>query len=167
MKENVSKKIFIPIMALLILAGGTYGTTQALADEPLNNDLVVQKIAERFGLNEADVGSFFEDMGKHGNDWMNGHFEKKLDQLVADGEITEEQKQALLDKHAELQSEREILRKEWNSMTENERLAARDAHHDQMESWAEEMGIDLKDFRMGFGDKGMMDHGNLDGMMKM
>jgi len=64
--------------------------------------------------------------------------EAKLDEAVGDGVITAEQKQALLDKRAEMQQEREQKREE-------------------TKTWREESGIDfeaLAPYKSGYGGKG-------------
>lgn len=64
--------------------------------------------------------------------------EKRLDEAVGDGVITAEQKQALLDKDAEMQTKYEQLREE-------------------MQQWQEQSGIDfeaLAPYHIGCGGRG-------------
>lgn len=63
---------------------------------------------------------------------------ERLDEAVADGVITPDQKQALLDKRAEMQEKREQLREE-------------------MRTWMDENGFDceaLAPYRIGYGGRG-------------
>lgn len=166
-KANI-KNLVIPVVALMLLAGVTYGSSQALADDDPSTGSgqsfspIVQRLVERFNLNEDEVGEVLEEFrGQH--HWrIQERMEERLAQLVNSGELTETQKQAILDKHAEMKAEHEELMTKWSSMTEDERLAAHEAHKDQLEAWAEENGIDLSEilgsrfFKGGFGHHRMM-----------
>jgi restriction endonuclease Mrr len=152
------KNYLIPVLALVFLASVTYGAGQALADDPDQFPPFVQRLVEKFNLNESEVGEVLEEFRGEHHLRMQERMGSRLSQLVIEGEITEVQKQAILDKHAEMQAEHEELMSRWPLMTEEERLAAHEAHRDQLKAWAEEQGLDLSEI-LGFGDgMGMRNH---------
>jgi FKBP-type peptidyl-prolyl cis-trans isomerase len=71
--------------------------------------------------------------------------EEHLSEAVQNGVITQEQKDLLDAKHAEMSAEREAYREEMKANRENNR-----AEH---EAWAAENGIDLDVLRDGMGPK--------------
>jgi len=138
------------ILALSALALGTvaivglYGaktiSAQGGRDHPF-----VQRLAERFGLNEDEVETFFEEEKEAHRQEKQAKFEEYLDQAVADGKITEEQKQAILAKHEEHQAEMEALKAELKDLSPEERKAKMQELKQEMEQWAEENGINLEE----------------------
>jgi hypothetical protein len=119
------KKILTATLLAAVLVGGTFLVTQnALAqEEPVG---LIERLAQRFGLDQAQVE---EEVSRFRQD---GGFrrgvqkpEADLDQAVADGAISPEQKQALEAK--------------WE-----ERQAQREAHREEMKTWMEEQGLDCQ-----------------------
>ena len=139
------KNLVIPVLALVLLTSVSYGATQALAEESGNFPPLVARLVERFNLNEDEVGEVLDEFKGEHHLRMQERMEARLSELINDGEITEEQKQAILDKHAEMRADHEELKSKWSSMTDDERLALHEAHRDQMEAWAEENGLDLSE----------------------
>lgn len=132
----MNKKILIPTLGLAALVGlGALGVSAVKANDTGNG--FVQRIAERFGLNEEEVSTFVQEMREERKTQMQTSMEERLDQAVADGVITEEQKQALLDKKADMWAEKE-------------------QHREEMQAWFEEQGIDREALMQygGFGHKG-------------
>ncbi|MFW5703578.1 MAG: hypothetical protein ACOCXQ_01975 [Patescibacteria group bacterium] len=110
---------------------------------------IITQIAERFGLNEVEVRTVVEETQtanraehrKQRQEEMND----RLDKLVADGIYTQEQKELILQKHEEHQSDE----------------PSRGAHHEEMEAWATEHNIDLTHLHPeGFGPKNRMNRSN-------
>ena len=129
-----NSKLFMFIAATVILMGiaGFYGLKTARADEASQYPPVMQKLVERFNLNEDEVKAVFDDFRVERQAEMKARFEERLNQAVSDGQISEEQKQLIIAKHEELRAER-------------------NAKRDELKTWAEENGIDLQLF---FGPKG-------------
>lgn len=141
-KAKTIKVAALPLLALAVLFGaGVYGVTKISADEAGGSPSIIQKLAETFNLDETEVQGVFEAQREERMQEKQAHFEEHLDQLVADGELTEEQKQAIIDKKAEMEE----------TMT---------AMRENMQTWAEENGIDFPIFghgmRGGFGKGGFM-----------
>lgn len=96
---------------------------------------IVQKLIERFGLNEDEVSQVIEEEREERRQKGKEMMEQRLDEAVADGQITEEQKQAILEKQEQMEQEK-------------------GQHQEEMKQWAEENGIDWPMFGSGM-RKGM------------
>jgi hypothetical protein len=135
------KKLTILTLGLAALIGvGTLGV-KAVSAQDGGYPPFVQSLAEKFGLNQDEVKTFFDEQMEVRHNQMMQAKEERLDQAVADGVITEEQKQALLNKWEELRQKHE-------------------AEREELQAWFEENGIDqeaLRDY-WGFGPRGMHPH---------
>ena len=156
----MNKKILLPIITAAIMTGVVAGTGYVYAEDENPQNTLVQKIAQRFGLNESDVKVVFDEDRSERQAEMQARFADRLTQAVSNGEITEAQKQLILDKHEEMQSQRETEREQFQNMTAEERRSEREAHHQELETWAETNGIDIEYLFGGFGGpKGSGMHG--------
>lgn len=125
-----SKAIAIPAAALA-LAGGLYLTgTSVQAQEASSgrHETIVQELSSRFGLDQSELESFFDEKKADKKAEMAANAEDRLAQAVEAGELTQTQVDAILAKRDELQAQREQDRAE-------------------LEAWAEENGIDMKYLR--------------------
>jgi hypothetical protein len=105
---SINKKILIPTIGLIAAIGlGALGVSAVKADETTTYPPIVQKIAEKFGLNESDVQSVFDQERQDRINQMQQAREQRLEQAVTDGVINEDQKQAIIDKWSEMQKERQ------------------------------------------------------------
>lgn len=104
---------------------------------------IVQKIAQKFNLSEADVQAVFDEEHKTRMAEMNKVFESNLSKKVSDGTLTEDQKQKIIAKKKELEEARISNFEKFKDMTPNERKAAMEKQKSELESWAKENGIDL------------------------
>lgn len=140
----MNKKLLIPALGLATFIGaGVLGVSAARADAFDSSSPIVRKLVERFGLKEDEVVSTFEELRAERQEMMQQTKEERLNQAVADGVITEEQEQALLNK--------------WE-----EKKAERQQHKQDLQTWFEEQGIDPEALRLygGFGHKGF-GHGHM------
>jgi hypothetical protein len=94
---------------------------------------------ERFGLNAGEVQEVFQEVRDERHQEMQAHFEERLDELVASGDLTEDQKDTLLAKKAEMWESREELM----NLSPEERRAKMQERREEMNAWAEENGTDL------------------------
>lgn len=143
----MNKKTLATLLALgVITAGGYFGVSAVKADNFSPHTEIAQKIAEQFNLNEADVQAVFDAVHEERQQEMqesaSRRSEEKLNKAVEDGVLTQEQKDALMQKMQEHSGERQQNREE-------------------MQTWFEEQGIDetkLHEY-LGFGgpreEKGM------------
>lgn len=152
------KYIIIPAAAIGLigtatLLGVSAAQAEDIADEP---PPIVQMIAEHFNLDQDEVASVFQQERETRR-------QEHLDNLVEDGVLTEEQRDLLEAKQDEMKEERDAIRDA--DLTPEEQHDAMQELHDEMETWAEENGIDLP--MEGFGPRGGMHEGfgEGDGMM--
>lgn len=140
------KKIILPVLALVAAGIVVFGIPQsANAQTPGEGvQTLIQKIAQKFGLKQADVQSVFDEHKKEMGTKREANYEARLTTLVTEGKITEAQKQLILAKHTELQSKREANRTAMQNMTAEQRKAAMEAHKTELESWAKQNNIDVK-----------------------
>jgi LPS sulfotransferase NodH len=129
-----SKRLIATFLVLgAIISIGYFGTTSVFADDEKPKDILVQRIAEKFDLNESDVEAVFEAVKDEKIAEMEARREEKLSQAVSDGVITETQKNILLSKM-------------------KEHMETRKMNHEEMQAWFAEQGIDHEKLReyMGF-----------------
>ena len=124
----MNNKILIPTLGLAALIGATlFGVSAASADDETYTHPMMQALTERFGLNEDEVETFMGEQMQERHQEMQQSKEDRLEMAVSDGVITEDQKNALMEK--------------WNQMHE-ERSQERGEHKEEMQAWMESEGID-------------------------
>ncbi|OGM31511.1 hypothetical protein A2803_02120 [Candidatus Woesebacteria bacterium RIFCSPHIGHO2_01_FULL_44_21] len=146
----MKKKIFLSSVVMTgLLAVGAIGILPASAQEATDYPTIIQKLADRFGLNVEEVQDVFEEERAEHHAQMLDSFEDRLSQAVTDGKITEEQKQAILNKHEELTAKMEELRNQ--NISRDEMHEQMRAYREELKTWAEEQGIEFT-FMARFGD---------------
>lgn len=124
-----------------LLAVGSLGVFPVGAQESISYPPIVQKLADRFGLNPDEVEEVFEEERANHHAQVLQNFEDRLDEAVSEGKITFEQKEAILDKHEEMQAKMsELLNKGLSPYQMHEEMRA---HHEELRAWAEEHDIDI------------------------
>lgn len=154
MRKNTKK--IIPVVALSAVAiAGLVGINGVLADDNEDPRPLSEKIAEYFNLNVDNVEEFFEKEREERQAEMQARHEERLSQLVEDGKITEDQKQLVLEKQAEMRENMGVNREnhepgEMRDMTQEERDAEREERQSEaeerraeMEQWLEDNGINV------------------------
>ena len=154
------KMILAPALVLAIAGIVMYSTAVSYAQEAAGEyPAIVERLAEKFDLDVEDVQSVLDEAKDERMAEMNARVEGRLDQAVAEGKITEDQKQLIITKHGELQTEREASIDSWQGMTQEARREAMQKKHDELKAWAQENGIDLGMF-MPFGGMHKMGRGH-------
>jgi len=151
------KKVALSAAAVTTLAGATYGVSQldtvsAQGGLEAGQDSLVQRLVERFNLDETEVREFFTEHREERQEQRHQRAQERLDEAVENGTLTTDQRDALEEKHQEMQDLREANKDEWRELSADEKHELREQHHEQMEAWAEENGIELSLFK--FGQKG-------------
>jgi adenylate cyclase len=151
----MKKALLIPIVALTIVGGTLIAVmpAQAFARAP-QRELLVQKLSERFGLPDTEVEAVMQEVQQAQRQERQQQLEVRLDEAVKKGNLTQEQKSAILAKHQELLATWEAGREQFQNMTPEERQTAREKARTELDAWAAEHGIDLKFFmimRKGMG----------------
>jgi hypothetical protein len=99
----------LALTALTILGAGFIAARNSFAqtnhDDPMSS--LVQRLADRFGLNKDDVQQVFNEEHEARHKEMQELFSQRLEQAVTDEKITETQKQAIISKHDEMKNEKQ------------------------------------------------------------
>lgn len=149
----MKKKIILPtVFALSILVIGILSSNNVSAQQTYPS--IVTRIAQKFNLKVSDVEVVFDEERDARRAEMFARFSENLDELVTSGKITSEQKEAILDKHEEMQNKMEDL----SGATFEERHEKMREVHEEFRNWLIEQGLeDLeigplgRGFRKGFG----------------
>lgn len=144
----MNKKIILAAIAVTVLGAGAL-TARSVSAQSASTDQdpmssLVEKIANKFGLQESDVQAVFDEQRREHEAQHKAAFETQLSQYVTEGKITEAQKQAIIARHAEMLSNRQSMMEKFESMTDEERKAAMDSERQALEAWAKENGIDMQ-----------------------
>jgi len=132
----IIKKLFL-ILGLTIILGAVYfGTRSTYAQTTTGtSQTIIERIAEKFGLKQADVQTVFDNYRQEKFQEMQkerkARLEEKLTEAVSSGKISQTQKQAILKKFDELQ---------------NKRVAERT----DLENWTKQNSLDNLGMGMGF-----------------
>jgi hypothetical protein len=121
--------IFLPAVLGVLLAGSVLGVRAVRADTEISAKLpFVEDLARELGVSENAVTNAMGTIKDERRGEMRGKREASLDEAVADGVITGEQKQMLLDHWEDMREQREQRRAE-------------------MQEWREQSGIDFEALR--------------------
>lgn len=148
----MNKKTIATMAVVAVLGMGVLGSSSAFAQTTNDQNhmtSLVQSIATKFGLKEADVQAVFDAEKEKHHAQMLANVEKKLAQLVTDGKITEAQKQLILQKREEMQKAREAKKETKSSLTPEERKSQMEAKKTELEAWAKENGIAMQYLMLG------------------
>lgn len=162
---NKKGRIIIPAVALSMMLG--VGAQNIYAADDAQPTSLITKIAQKFNLSEDDLKTVFEEDRQERQKVMQARYEEMLATAVKNGEITEEQKQLIIAKNAEIKAAREAQMEEDKNLSDDERKAKMEEHREEMEkerealeAWAKENGIEMK-YLMMRGGHGP--HGGPDG----
>ena len=147
--RNSMKLIGITTVTAVLLAWGAtsiYARGWGGAD----NDTLIQRLVQKFGLKTEDVRSVFDTVRDERQAQMQQKLTDKLDALVKEGKLTEAQKQLIVAKHTELQTQREKDKDTLKDLTPEERRAKMQAQRTDLETWAKQNNIDIQ-YVLGFG----------------
>lgn len=130
-------------------------TDTAASNGPMSS--LVDAIATKFNLKEADVQAVFDTQHEAMQAEREASVKEKVAQLVTDGKITQAQADKINEKRAELQAEREAAKN--SSKTHEEMKTQRDANRTELETWAEENDIEDEYLRYVMGGGHGYGHG--------
>ena len=145
------RKMIVPALALgVATVVGVAGISHVSANEGDQYPPIIEKIAEKFNLNQDEVKQVFDEERESHQEEMKAKREERLNQLVSDGKLTEDQKNALTAKEEEMQKERETQMEAVKDLSPEERREKmeeyREAHKDEMKDFFEEQRIDASLF---------------------
>lgn len=149
-------KLILPILSAALVGSTILGVGYASAQDTTNpTSTIVQKLAQKFNLKEADVQAVFDEEHQARHAQMQTDLEKRLTQGVTDGKITEAQKQAIIAKFQDMKNHKPDI-ESFKSMTQEQRRAQMETKKTEFESWAKTNGLTMETVQefMGHG-KGM------------
>lgn len=143
----MKSKLILSVLSLALAGGVLWVSVPKASAQTTTPKTIIQRLAEKFGLKQAEVQTVFDQQRTERQTQMQARFEERLTQAVKDGQISEAQKTAILKKHQEMQTERNHERTEW-------------------QAWLKANGLENNEFAMGFGfgGKGKMGPGMGRGM---
>jgi len=147
MKIKSLKIILILITSLALLSiGGVacVGEINAQTSEEADSEypLLVERFAQKFDLDQDEIMDFLDELKEERIAEAKDRFEERLDELVEDEKITEDQKEAILDKKEELQ----IFKEDLEDMTISEAREAMKDIHEELKDWEKKNDISLRNF---------------------
>lgn len=147
--KKVNNKIVGSFVVVLILIVAATTTTAISAHRGAGSGDMVTRLAEKFGVEEAEVQVVFDEAKADRFALMQEKKEEWLNQAVADGKLTEEQKEELLALYAQHAADFDS----YSTLTFEEKKVLKQEHHNEMKIWMDENGISLGDFigHKGFG----------------
>lgn len=139
------KMLIVPTVFALTVLFSTPASAQT------NYQTLSQKIAQKFGLKEADVNEVFREHQIERHNQRQEQMTLKLDQMVKDKKITGEQKTAILAKLNELWKKHMDNRAALREMTPEQRKNEMEKLEQELKDWANQNNIDLSQFgKRGF-----------------
>jgi len=139
---NIKKPLLIAGAITAIGVTGLVGTAVvSAATDTSNSGTLVDKIAQKFNLNKADVQAVFDQNRTDHEAQRQANVQTKLDQAVKDGKLTADQESKILAKLKELQAQRDADKGTMKDKTPAERKAAMDAKKAELEQWAKDNNI--------------------------
>lgn len=157
----MNKKLLLAAVTVTVLGAGFFGISTVSAQTASSrSSSIVQKIADRFGLNKDEVQKVFDEEHAARRTEMQAKMEERLNTLVTEGKITAEQKMLIQNKMKELQAERQANKEKMKSLTPEQMKEEMESKKTELDAWAKENGIDPQYlmFKMKF-------KGNGQGMM--
>jgi hypothetical protein len=149
---NINKPLIIAgAAATLGLAGLGAAHVASAASNPSGPDNgLVAKIADKFHLNKSDVQAVFDENRAEHQAAHQQRIEDRLNQAVKDGKLTEDQKNKILTKLAEVRATMESLK----DKTPAERRATMIKQRGELEQWARDNNIPMQYLHPGIGMRG-------------
>jgi len=134
----------LPVAVLLISGAALFGTSAYAQGIQNREGTMHQELAQKLGIDENKVQTAFDEIRREHQQEMQAQFTERLNQAVTDGRLTQDQKNLILQKHEELQTERQTEREQVQNMSREERREFMETRHEEMQAWGEANGIDLQ-----------------------
>ena len=144
-----SKIILLGLTVALLATLGIAGTNGVGANDNTTFPPAIQALIDRFDLNEDEVSEVLEETRAQKHEEKRALMGEKLDGLVSEGKLTEEQKSKLLTKLDEMKANNE----EWRNIDKEEVMEIMRQRKEEMKSWAKSEGINLEEIFLGEGFK--------------
>jgi hypothetical protein len=150
MNSKLKNYLMISLLALTMAGLSVYGADAALAQgQGWSHDSFIQKLSERFGIEESDIEAVLEEVRQEHQAENQAWFAARLSAAVINGEITEEQKQLIIQKHEEIRARWQEERLHVEDLTPEERRQASQEKRQELAAWAKENGVEVTYFGQG------------------
>lgn len=146
MRKTTRARMIVPTAALMALVGVNVYTADAADAAEAERTSLVDKIIAQFNLNKDDVQKIVDEHRAQRQKEHRDRVNTALDDAVAAGKITAEQKQMILVKHDEMQKSRATTRTPGDRAANQQQRAQ---ERQEMEQWAKDNGIDAQYVMMG------------------
>ncbi len=134
------------VAASVLVGGVTFAQTNGQNANPRAS--LAQAIASKFNLNKDEVVKVMDEQHQ-------AEMNERLSQAVKDGKLTEDQKNKIIAKQAEMKPKFDAAHAETDSAKRKEAL---DALHKEMQQWAKDNGIPKGPGAIGNGPMGHGGH---------
>lgn len=141
-------KILVPVVTLSLVGASILSVGQVYAQSH-GSPTLVQAIAQKFGLNQSQVQSVFDQYKQQRQANVQQRLNDRLTKLVQNGKITDAQKTAILAEVAKLKSEYNA--QSFKNMTLAQRKQAFQKEQAEIDSWSKSHGINPMYLRVGWG----------------
>ena len=147
---NIKKSLLVAGAVTTMTAAGITGmgvasaATSGTGSSDDGTSSLVDKLASKFNLDKSDVQAVFDEERTERQAERQQEIEERLTQAVTDGKITEDQKDKILAKMKEMESQRESNHDKFKDMTEDERHEAMKSEMDSLKTWADENDIPME-----------------------
>lgn len=135
--KKTSKKIIAPVVVTFVLIIAAVSTTTISAHRGAGSEDMAQRIANRFGVEKEDVEAVFDEAKADHFAKMQAKLEERLQKLVDEGKLTEEQKNEWLEMHEEHIANMDS----YSELSPKERAEMKKEHHEGMKIWMDENGV--------------------------
>jgi restriction endonuclease len=166
-------KKYLPYILPVLILGGvlTAGTLVLAQTTGTTYPSIIQKLADKFNLNPADVQSVFNQSREEIQANAQQNFQNVLDQMVTDQKITQDQENAIIAERTKIQNELQALKDQstdYSFQSYQNRQTQMQAIRDEVSQWAQDNNLNPGFImggeggfgrHMGFGGMGMMMRG--------
>jgi hypothetical protein len=159
MKKNTSTKIKTIVVVVIVasaLSLGSFNVFAAATTSTSTYPAIVEKIAEAFDLDPAEVNEVFEAEKKEMEAKRQAQYEKRLAEAVTAGTITEAQKTAILEETAAIRTKMETIK----DLDKDEQKTKMDSLRTEIQTWIKNNGLEEKQNLLEFGAFGGGPGGN-------
>jgi hypothetical protein len=138
-------KLIAPTLALAIMiSAGAYGISQANGGYGAGRENLIEKFSKQFNLNQNEVKQIFEKNREEMQAQRQAEIEKRLSEAVSTGEITENQKNLILEKKKEMREYMQNNWEEFRKLSREDRQEKMQERHSEIEKWAADNEIPEK-----------------------